>query len=728
MFDKKDKEKEKLPSYGEAIVSAPGYDERVDGGPPMAEVFSRLHFKPVKANWIPDPEPVICHLKLLEAFYCLRKSVESIEGLFGVGGDEKTLSVEERKERKWSIYVSRAVDRFETWWNRLIVGQEVPEVLQLPEGKPRDGQIPSMIPPEGKILEEYKLPPLDILMVWHAFLLNPRAYAEDCRRFKVDDIIWNTEFPWKLVNEHINPSYKYKVSQKHQDYFVSNTGISWDNLDDDPDTKQKRIQCVSCRTWFGVPFSDGSNPKQPIDDSSHSSHHLYTSTSYASRWFKAACPNCKSSVTHDSLRVAKFFRDFEAFETKAVCLPGSLVNVYTGFLNFPTKQLRIYEMLENATVRKQLKDLHKGCSMLDVQSVLESFIGDTSRTDRKKAVEADGFLFRKFMSNYWDNSSPFSIDLEGAVIRQGTFVQKMHQNDWLHSPSLSHCISEMITKYFNFFKLMRNYQSLIAVPTLDVDLIWHTHQLSANAYYNYSIRQAWIFIDHDDKVKESTLSDCFTRTNQLFENSFKKVYSQCMCWYCLAVREQNSSGIFSGVKSAQNSFYDSAIKGNFNSQLSNQKAHISNHNAVVDIEQRGYHNVLLKSEYEKAYKRVVKRAKKCGREIPRGCGYKESPTTFPWYAPGFTSDFYPSAPSCMASQDSRYGNCCPGTCGAAISAGGSCTNGSGPGGCSAVSSAACGGIGGIVKFSGGQMSTARPSITSGSGGGAAMTGGPSGSI
>lgn len=278
--------------------------------------------------------------------------------------------------------------------------------------------------------------------------------------------------------------------------------------------------------------------------------------------------------------------------------------------------------------------------MIDVQSALKSFIGNKSRTDRRKAAEADGFVFRKFMSNYWDNSSPLLIDLEGAVIRQGTFIQKMHQIDWLHIPSLSCCISGIISKYFNFFNLVRNYPSLIAIPTLDVDLVWHTHQLSANAYYNYSIRQAWIFIDQDDKVKESTLSDCFTRTNQLLA-SFKRAYSECMCWYCLAVREHSCGGIFSGVKSAQNSFYDSAIKHNFNPSSSNRSAHISSHSAVVDTKQRGYHNVVLKSEYDKAYKRVIKRIKKCGREIPRGCGCQETPTKFPWYAPQFTSDFYP---------------------------------------------------------------------------------------
>lgn len=718
MFNKKRKDKEDLPSYGEAIVNAPDYNESVGGGPSMSEVFSRLHFKPVRANWIPDPESVICHLKLLEAFYCLRNLVENTEGLFGVDRDEKGFSDAEKKERKWSLFVSRSVDRFETWWNKLIVGKDAPELLQLPDGKPRDGQIPDMVPPEGKVIEEHKLPPLDVLMVWHAFLLNPRAYAEDCRRFQVHDVIWNTEFPWRLINDLVDSNYQYKVSKEHRAYFESHAGIPWNNLDDSPDHKEKKVRCVSCRTSFGVLFFD---PKQAIG-SSGSYQNTDSNASYTNRWFKVDCPNCKNTVTHDSLRVAKFFEDFEAFETKGTCLPGTLVNVYTGFLNFPTRDLRIYEMLEDAAVKKQLKGLPKGCTMIDIQSALELFIGDANITDRMKAVEADGFVFRKFMSNYWDNSSPFSIDLEGAVIRQGTFIQKMHQNDWLHSPSLFHCVSGMIPKYFNFFKLMRNYKSLIAVPTLDVDLIWHTHQLSANAYYNYSIRQAWIFIDHDDKIKESVLSDCFTRTNQLFESSFKKLYSECMCWYCLAVREQANGGIFSGVKSAQNKFYDSAIKGDFNPALSNERGHISNHNAVVDIEQRGYHNVLLKSEYEKAYKRVVKRAKKCGREVPRGCGYQGTPNTFPWYAPQFTSGFYPSEPSCIASQDAKYGNCCPGTCGAAISAGGSCANGSGPGGCSTVSSSACGGIGGIMKFAGGQMSTAQPTITNGFGGGTVPAG------
>lgn len=75
------------------------------------------------------------------------------------------------------------------------------------------------------------------------------------------------------------------------------------------------------------------------------------------------------------------------------------------------------------------------------------------------------------MARYWDNSSEiFALDLVGAVIRQGTFVQKMDRIDWLHSPALPSTIDRLIYKYRIFFRIMAENPSRMAVPTLDVDL------------------------------------------------------------------------------------------------------------------------------------------------------------------------------------------------------------------------------------------------------------------
>ncbi len=79
---------------------------------------------------------------------------------------------------------------------------------------------------------------------------------------------------------------------------------------------------------------------------------------------------------------------------------------------------------------------------------------------------------RNMMSRYWDNSSIFALDLVGAVIRQGTFVEKMHAIDWLHSPAAQSTMKRLLTKYERYFTILKLHPGKTAVPTLDVDLAW----------------------------------------------------------------------------------------------------------------------------------------------------------------------------------------------------------------------------------------------------------------
>jgi hypothetical protein len=38
---------------------------------------------------------------------------------------------------------------------------------------------------------------LDVLMVWHSFLLNPRWYRKSCAAGK--KLLYNMDFPWAIV-------------------------------------------------------------------------------------------------------------------------------------------------------------------------------------------------------------------------------------------------------------------------------------------------------------------------------------------------------------------------------------------------------------------------------------------------------------------------------------------------------------------------------------------------
>lgn len=684
--------KEAPPTYEVAAEEAPPYNDDVS----MTELFTKLDLGEVNPDRVPETGSIVCHLKLLEAFYCMRQKVESLKSLFATSDMDENIA----KERRWAVFVSRAVDRFEKWWNCLVVESLEPELLKVSNDK---SKMPSRCPPRGKLIEPNKLPPLDVLMVWHAFLLNPMVYAEDCWRFGVDGVIWSTEFPWKMVNESIDSEYIYRVTEKHKAYFESKTGLQWNNLDDYPEDKEKTVQCVRCGAQFGALFSPVGN--------------TYTSHCYTNNNFEVTCPQCNGIVSHDTLRVNKFIKDVQSYYKNGTCFPGTLVNVYSGFFNPPNKSCPIYNALEDPGVKEQIRTLSDNPSMMNVMSIMNTFFGDEKRKSRRKAIQYDGYFIRRLMSHYWDNSSSFALDLEGAVHRQGTFIQKMHQNDWLHCPSLLNVVPGMIDKYANFFQLIRNNASLMAVPTLDVDLVWHTHQLSANAYFNYSTINAWKFIDHDDKVKETTLTDCFTRTVRLYESTFKKIYSECMCWFCLATREHGpNKNPFS--KSPQDALYDATIKGVYNPSRSDSKAHISAHNSVPVKGQRGYYHAFLKSDYEEAHKRVQKRAKKLGRPIPPMCALQSQPDDSSWHATEFNPKLYGTPPLWMADGGSGYGDCCSGTCGAAISSGGSCTNGSGPGGCGAVTSSVCGSVSSMANIAGSQLLTTSQSSASTAAGGA----------
>lgn len=47
---------------------------------------------------------------------------------------------------------------------------------------------------------------VDVLMVWHSFMLNPRTYLEDCLRFGMMGL-WKTGLPWKAVDAVIDTRY-----------------------------------------------------------------------------------------------------------------------------------------------------------------------------------------------------------------------------------------------------------------------------------------------------------------------------------------------------------------------------------------------------------------------------------------------------------------------------------------------------------------------------------------
>lgn len=172
-----------LPNSQPAASEAPppSYTAMANGGPgpSLDEInasFSNLQIGDIPMNF-PDTNLCLAHLKLLEAFFILKQEVGYTDGAFDIwdsrapGTDESVAhdevarntrkeALSKIREKRWALYVARAVHRFEFWWMKVLCQYE--ESVMLTEGAMRSKEFQdfpgagsvqrwntSMLPPLG---------------------------------------------------------------------------------------------------------------------------------------------------------------------------------------------------------------------------------------------------------------------------------------------------------------------------------------------------------------------------------------------------------------------------------------------------------------------------------------------------------------------------------------------------------------------------------------------------
>lgn len=88
-------------------------------------------------------------------------------------------------------------------------------------------------------------------MMFHAHMLNPRAFLEDTMRWNLRDF-WTTGMPWAQVNQVIDSKFNYEVSDVAKSNWEKATGRAWNNLDE---PLEKEIECPACKQTTLVPWS-----------------------------------------------------------------------------------------------------------------------------------------------------------------------------------------------------------------------------------------------------------------------------------------------------------------------------------------------------------------------------------------------------------------------------------------------------------------------------------------
>lgn len=731
------------PSYAQP----PTYDEEDVVSPPdITAGFNNLNLANGPGE-TPTCAETIAHLKVLEAFYRIKQTIASTDGLFGIHnsfansgdstGEEKPELLAKLAEKRWAVYVTRAVDRFEQWVHAVAPSTGALTIRRLE----LDGDAGALVDPPSSTrspinFNRDNIPPLDVLMVWHAYSLNPRAYVEDCIRHGRMQL-WHTPFPWHAAVGCID-SESFEYTTGNIGTTLGSSDRAWDNL---KDSSVKKLTCPQCEhpnvvSWTKIDDIAEKLAKPNRSQPEYIDDMVSSGIGFADPKFLAYCNHCYTEITHSSLQAYKFRKDVRALLRDDMPMAGTVLG--TGSEGIPWKvcgtldaTCKHVDNLPNNVLKAGLgamlldSDSTRGRSLEGIRDLIELALRDKTlmqksldRTSSRGISRAsyrpnrqERIKIRKMMARYWGNSSPFALDLVGAVIRQGSFIEKMHNIDWLHSPALPNTMDRLLVKYQRFFQIIKAERFHMAVPTLDVDLAWHTHQLSPWSYMQYSVHQTRTFVDHDDKVTEAKLNDSFAFTSKTYQKLFNEPYSECTCWYCEAVRESHTSTAsrLFGTSNAH-----AADNLHTSSQDPRKSVHISAHNAVRPRDNSNKYDEIARSKaeaLEKHYQKACDRARKKGKREPKRNDYYYSeaygyPVYIPAYSPyigpmGVNGGMYAANPACMAVGAGMAGACASGTCGGGVAAGGCGSGGMGgacaggaAGGCGGGAAGGCGGGGG----------------------------------
>ena len=125
----------------------------------------------------------------------------------------------------------------------------------------------------------------------------------------------------------------------------------------------------------------------------------------------------------------------------------------------------------------------------------------------------------------------FSIDLVAAALRQREFAMKITAPELAPFDSPS-ALDVATTRYHKFLLLMNRKsgnsgknKKFSLVPTLDIDLCWHTHQLFFVEYRDWCISHLGTAVNHDDTVAKEDLDSGLKETTNAWTNAYRESYN-----------------------------------------------------------------------------------------------------------------------------------------------------------------------------------------------------------
>ncbi|CAF1411228.1 unnamed protein product [Didymodactylos carnosus] len=117
-----------------------------------------------------------------------------------------------------------------------------------------------------------------------------------------------------------------------------------------------------------------------------------------------------------------------------------------------------------------------------------------------------------------------SIDLVAAAQRQRLFVDNkvplLRKQVFVNDEDFVRAQDD----YVKFLRLIRLKKPEICVPTLEIDLIWHTHMQCPHSYYLDTQRICGFFLNHNDNLPDSQLRSGLESTRKAWKEEYNEEY------------------------------------------------------------------------------------------------------------------------------------------------------------------------------------------------------------
>lgn len=465
------------------------------------------------AKYLPNEIETIAHLKLIRAFSVMKKRV--------IGSADSNNAA-----NLWRVFVTRAVRRFIVFVTAIkktvvIQGKAYDEPSMFNLANTKNSQLVATI--------NQLLPPLDVIMVWHAFLLNSKSFYDTFVRCNLLDFA-NVPLPLHNIVACIDDfSFEFKVSQQFKrnylDLIKKYTSYSLDlqydineiNLYGD---EKLFIYCPNCYEKLSEGISWINNENTGFSNSDLNATNINFALS--SECYCTSFP----IIAHEELRKLQLFAD----ATKA----GTLQGVYKHFSKVISAPGLVDRDPLNLSIEMALRiqEIWEDHKFEDLPTMVKSIISQLKNP-------LTGVLLMEYLNNQTISMTvpggiEIGYDLVAAVMQQERFINRMNNINWLQSPFIKQISTDSCSRYANFFTMLSDprLNQGILIPTLDIDLVWRTHRLHLSGYF-FDCRSSACHSIIDDSLHEGRLDNSFKTTADAYQSRFGESYNVCYCQQCL---------------------------------------------------------------------------------------------------------------------------------------------------------------------------------------------------